>query len=91
MQGSLSRLNIGQSVIFSAGMTIKLLMAAHGVSVGTMSTGDFVMIQALFLQMAGPLFNMGTFFREIDQSRVDIEDLFHMLKQKPLVHEKTDA
>ena len=41
--------------------------------------------------MAGPLFNMGTFFREIDQSRVDIEDLFHMLKQKPLVHEKTDA
>jgi len=41
-------------------------MAAHGVSIGTMTAGDFVMIQALFMQMAGPLFNMGTFFREID-------------------------
>jgi len=42
------------------------MMAAHGVHTGIMTTGDFVMIQALFMQMAGPLFNMGTFFREID-------------------------
>jgi ABC-type transport system involved in Fe-S cluster assembly fused permease/ATPase subunit len=42
------------------------MMAAHGVSEGIMTAGDFVMIQALFMQMAGPLFNMGTFFREID-------------------------
>jgi ABC-type transport system involved in Fe-S cluster assembly fused permease/ATPase subunit len=66
-------------------------MAAHGVSTGTMTAGDFVMIQALFMQMAGPLFNMGTFFREIDQSQVDVEDLFYMLKQTPLVTEKEDA
>jgi ABC-type transport system involved in Fe-S cluster assembly fused permease/ATPase subunit len=56
-------------------------MAAHGVHMGTMTAGDFVMIQALFMQMAGPLFNMGTFFREIDQAGVDMEDLFFMLKQ----------
>lgn len=41
--------------------------------------------------MAGPLFNMGTFFREIDQAGVDMEDLFFMLKQKPVVQEKEDA
>lgn len=41
--------------------------------------------------MAGPLFNMGTFFREIDQSQVDVEDLFHMLKQEPFITEKEDA
>ena len=58
---------------------------------GTMTAGDFVMIQALFMQMAGPLFNMGTFFREIDQAGVDMEDLFFMLKQKPVVKEKDDA
>ena len=56
-----------------------------------MTTGDFVMIQALFLQLSGPLFNMGTFFREIDQSSVDVEDLFHMLKQQPLVKEAEHA
>jgi ABC-type transport system involved in Fe-S cluster assembly fused permease/ATPase subunit len=43
------------------------------------------------MQMAGPLFNMGTFFREVDQSKVDVEDLYHMLKQQPVVNEKDDA
>lgn len=43
------------------------------------------------MQLAGPLFNMGTFFREIDQSSVDLEDLFYMLKQKPIVKEKENA
>lgn len=81
VQTSLSTLNIGQTVIFSAGLTLNLLMAANAVASGVMTTGDFVMIQALFLQLSGPLFNMGTFIREIDQSSVDVEDLFHMLQQ----------
>lgn len=59
-------LNVGQNIIFSTGLTINLLMAAHGVSTGYMTAGDFVMIQALFMQLSGPLFNMGTFFREVD-------------------------
>ena len=41
--------------------------------------------------MAGPLFNMGTFFREIDNTSVDIEDLYYMLQMVPLVKEKDDA
>ena len=82
VQRSLAELNVGQNVIFSTGLTINLMMAAYGVSTGTMTPGDFVMIQALFMQMAGPLFNMGMFFREVDQSSVDVEDLFHMLKQR---------
>eukprot|EP00355_Strombidium_rassoulzadegani_P003838 CAMPEP_0168625766 /NCGR_PEP_ID=MMETSP0449_2-20121227/10221_1 /TAXON_ID=1082188 /ORGANISM="Strombidium rassoulzadegani, Strain ras09" /LENGTH=387 /DNA_ID=CAMNT_0008667611 /DNA_START=14 /DNA_END=1177 /DNA_ORIENTATION=+ len=91
VQQSLSQLNIGQSVIFSAGLTMNLFLSAYDVSTGAMTAGDFVMIQALFMQLAGPLFNMGTFFREIDQSSVDVEDLFHMLKQQPVVREKPDA
>ena len=79
MQNSLSFLNMGQAVIFSTGLTFNLLLAAHQVSTGIMTTGDFVMIQALFMQLSGPLFNMGTFFREMDQSSVDIEVLYHML------------
>lgn len=30
---------------------------------------------------------MGTFFRTVDQSSVDVEDLFFMLNQKPVVKE----
>ena len=34
---------------------------------------------------------MGTLFREIDQSQVDVEDLFFMLKQQPIIKEKENA
>lgn len=44
VQRSLAELNMGQNVIFSTGLTINLLMAAYGVSTGTMTPGDFVMI-----------------------------------------------
>jgi ABC-type transport system involved in Fe-S cluster assembly fused permease/ATPase subunit len=43
------------------------------------------------MQLAGPLFNMGTLFREIDQSQVDVEDLFYMLNQQPVIKEKENA
>ena len=49
------------------------------------------MIQALFLQLAGPLHNVGTLFREIDQSTIDIEDLYILLNSSPKVEEKKDA
>ena len=47
-------------------MTLNLVLAALDVSHGVFTPGDFVLIQAYFLQLAGPLFNMGTFFREIE-------------------------
>jgi ABC-type transport system involved in Fe-S cluster assembly fused permease/ATPase subunit len=68
VQSTLARLNMGQTAIFTTGLTINLVMAAWDVSTGRLTPGDFVMIQALFMQLAGPLFNMGTLFREIDQS-----------------------
>jgi ABC-type transport system involved in Fe-S cluster assembly fused permease/ATPase subunit len=42
------------------------MLAAYDVSIGRLTPGDFVMIQAFFMQLSGPLFNMGTLFREID-------------------------
>lgn len=49
VQSSLSNLNIGQAAIFTTGLTLNLMMAANGVAAGSLTTGDFVMIQALFL------------------------------------------
>ena len=48
-------------------------------------------MQTLFIQLAGPLFNMGTFFREIDQTHVDVEDLYYMFKRQPTIKEKENA
>jgi ABC-type transport system involved in Fe-S cluster assembly fused permease/ATPase subunit len=33
-----------------------------------MTAGYFVMVNAFFMQLAGPLFNMGTLFREVQQT-----------------------
>ena len=66
VQKSLSQLNMGQSAIFSVGLTINLLMAAYDVSTGAMTPGDFVMIQSMFMQLSGPLNYVGTLFRMID-------------------------
>jgi ABC-type transport system involved in Fe-S cluster assembly fused permease/ATPase subunit len=43
------------------------------------------------MQLAGPLFNLGTFFRQIDETSVDVEELFHMLNTKPIVKEDPNA
>ena len=60
-------------------MVLNLTMALNDVCSGTMTPGDFILIQAYFMQLSGPLFNMGTLFREVAQSQVDLEDLLHML------------
>lgn len=46
-------------------MIANLMMAARDVSLGLMTAGDFVLIQAYFMQLSGPLFNMGMMFREV--------------------------
>ena len=49
VQYSLSELNIGQAVIYTTGLTLNLMMAASGVHSGTMTPGDFILLQAYFL------------------------------------------
>lgn len=91
VQRSLSALNIGQQAIFNLGLTLNLALAACDVYSGKMTPGDFVLVQSLFMQLAGPLFNLGTFFRQLEETSVDIEDLYHNINSKPMVVEKDDA
>lgn len=49
VQSTLARLNMGQTAIYTTGLTINLLLAAWDVSTGRLTPGDFVMIQALFM------------------------------------------
>jgi len=56
---------MGQAIIFSTGLALNLCLAASDVVNGTMTPGDFVLIQAYFMQLSAPLFNMGMLFREV--------------------------
>src|SRR5450631_2316129 len=67
---SLGILNSGQALIFTVGMTVCMVLAARGVITGTHSIGEFVMINALMIQLYMPLNFMGMVYREIKQGLV---------------------
>jgi ABC-type transport system involved in Fe-S cluster assembly fused permease/ATPase subunit len=80
---SLTLLNSGQAVIFTFGLTATMLMCAIGVRNGHNTVGDFVMINAMMIQLYQPLNFMGMVYREIKQAIIDIEKMFGVLARKP--------
>ena len=73
---SLALLNTGQAIIFTAGLTATMLMCVSGIRNGTHTVGDFVMINAMMIQLYQPLNFMGMVYREIKQAIIDIEKMF---------------
>jgi ATP-binding cassette subfamily B protein len=88
---SLGALNFGQAVIITTGLVSVMVMAAMGVERGAMTVGDFVMVNAYMIQITGPLGFLGTVYREIRQSLVDMGEMFDLLDQPPDVQDATDA
>src|SRR3954464_12663155 len=82
---SLALLNAGQAVIFTAGLTATMLMCAAGVRSGHNTVGDFVMVNAMMIQLYQPLNFMGMVYREIKQAIIDIEKMFGVLSRNPEV------
>jgi len=88
---SLAMLNFGQSLIITAGLITVMVMAALGVQNGTLTTGDFVMVNAYMIQITMPLNFLGTVYREIRQSLVDMGEMFDLLEQPQEVSDKNGA
>ena len=88
---SLAVLNTGQAIIFTAGLTATMLMCAIGVRRGTNTVGDFVMVNAMMIQLYQPLNFMGMVYREIKQAVIDIEKMFGVLSRNPEVKDTPGA
>ena len=88
---SLAFLNFGQSVLITGGLVAVMVMAAVGVQNGNLTVGDFVMVNAYMIQITMPLNFLGTVYREIRQSLVDMGEMFGLLEQPPDVTDKPDA
>jgi len=78
---SLGVLNTGQAIIFTAGTVICMLLAARDVTRGTLTVGEFVMINSILMQLYVPLNFMGMVYREIKQGLIDIETMFALLHE----------
>src|SRR5438093_5210727 len=85
---SLAVLNAGQATIFTLGLGGVMVMCAYGVKEGTNTVGDFVMINAMMVQLYQPLNFMGMVYREIKQAVIDIERMFSILAREPEITDK---
>jgi ATP-binding cassette, subfamily B, heavy metal transporter len=88
---SLAVLNAGQAVIFTAGLGAAMILCAMGIRAGTNTVGDFVMINAMMIQLYQPLNFMGMVYREIKQAVTDIELMFTILGRPPEIVDKPNA
>jgi len=82
---SLSLLNIAQIIVIMSGITIMLVMTAFGIRSNDISIGGFVVINAYMLQLYQPLNFLGSVYREIQQSLIDMENMFNLLDEKSKV------
>ncbi|MEA2989605.1 MAG: ATP-binding cassette, subfamily heavy metal transporter, partial [Alphaproteobacteria bacterium] len=88
---SLAVLNAGQATIFTIGLAAAMVLCAYGIQEGKNTVGDFVMINAMMIQLYQPLNFMGMVYREIKQALIDIETMFAILSRKPDIEDKPDA
>lgn len=72
-QISLGILNTTQRVIFGAGLTFNMILAAYYTQIGLLTTGDIIMIQTLMLQFLNPLFFLGTMYRSFTDTFIDVK------------------
>jgi ATP-binding cassette, subfamily B, heavy metal transporter len=88
---SLTVLNAGQAIVFTIGLCAAMVLCAYGIQRGTNTVGDFVMINAMMIQLYQPLNFMGMVYREIKQATIDIENMFALLERRPEIADRPGA
>ena len=88
---SLSFLNAGQGLIIAIGLTVLMIFAAQGVANDELTLGEFVMINAFLIQLYIPLNFLGSVYRDLNHSLVDMDRMFELLDEPMEIVEKENA
>ena len=88
---TLSMLNMGQGAVIATGLTLVMIQAARGVADGSMTLGDFVLVNTYLIQLYMPLNFLGFVYREIKQSLTDMESMFRLLRENAEIEDSPHA
>ncbi len=84
-------LSVAQAVIIAAGSVTVMLMAGRGVAAGTLTVGDFVLVNAYLLQLYAPLGLLGAVYGGVKQSLADVELMIRLLAEPPEILDRAGA
>ena len=88
---SLAVLNFGQALILAIGWTLMMVLCVADIRAGRNTAGDFVMVNAMMIQLSFPLNFMGMVYREVKQAVTDIEMMFDILDKNPEIQDRPGA
>lgn len=90
-QASLAVLNQTQNAIIGAGLLAGSLLCAYFVTEGTFRVGDYVLFGTYIIQMYTPLNWFGTYYRMIQTSFIDMENMFQLFEEDQEVKDEVNA
>ena len=88
---SLQLLNLVQVVIVNLGLFAGCLLCAYYIVERDQSVGSFVLYTTYIVQLYGPLNFLGTWYRMIQQSFIDMENMLDLLMEKQEVKDDKQA
>ncbi|XP_043591232.1 iron-sulfur clusters transporter ABCB7, mitochondrial-like isoform X5 [Bombus pyrosoma] len=88
---SLAMLNFGQNAIFSAALSLIMVLASNNIIEGTMTVGDLVMVNGLLFQLSVPLGFLGSVYREVRQALIDMQTMFTLMAMNTAIKSKENA
>ena len=88
---TMSLLNFGQGLIISLGITVIMILAAHGVVSGTLTLGDLVLVNTLMLQLFLPLNFLGVIYRALNYAFADMDMVLKLLDKHPEIKDRPQA
>ena len=88
---SLNVLSSAQNVIITFGLLVGSLLCAYRVTQGILKVGDFVLFATYIVQLYQPLNWFGTYYRMIQQSFIDMENMFDLFDVEQEIKDLPDA
>ncbi|XP_078491285.1 ATP-binding cassette sub-family B member 6 [Ciona intestinalis] len=88
---SLVFLNLSQNTIINAGLFVGSMLCARYVLDDKFQIGDFVLFGTYIVQLYTPLGFFGTYYRMIQTSFIDMENMFDLFKEGEEISDEEDS